>query len=100
MKSKRRLTLRTGRLAARRAELAEVEQQLARTKQEAVNADAEHARWSELNARERAKANARVDELQEKLRALETQIAERQTKHDNIVAGISALGARLNLKSA
>ena len=84
-------------LDLRRAELAEVEQQIARTKEAAAQADADHARWQALNAKVRAQGNAEADALQAQLRTLEDQVATRRAEHDNILAGIAALHARLKV---
>ena len=87
-----------GILDAKRAELAEVEQRLARTKQEAGEADAQLSLWRTVNAKEVAKGNALVDELHGKLDVLETEIADRRAQSENILKGISALNDRLNVQ--
>jgi hypothetical protein len=84
-------------LDVRRAELAEVEQRLARIKDEAVSADAELSQWRAVAAKEQAAGNARIDELQERLRVLEAKVTERQKEHDAILASMAALGRRLRV---
>jgi hypothetical protein len=84
-------------LGARRSELAEIEQQIARTKKAAAQADAEHAHWRSINAKEQQKANATIDALQSKLQALEGQAKEAQAKFDNIIGGIRSLRSRIEV---
>jgi hypothetical protein len=86
-----------GVLDIRRAELAETEQRLAQTKESIVQADVEHTKWREAAAAERAKGNAAIDVLQEKLKLLEGQTRDAQAKFDNIIAGIRALTERLKV---
>jgi hypothetical protein len=84
-------------LDARRAELAQTEQQLQEIREAAVQAGNEHAAWQELHSRERTKGNAEIDVLQATLQALDVKVKEAQAKHDNIVAGIAALSQRLRV---
>jgi chromosome segregation ATPase len=84
-------------LNIRRAELGLADQQLQQTREEIAKADAEHTRWREVTASEQAKGNARIDQLQERLRALEQQTTEAQAKFDNIIAGVAALSQRLKV---
>jgi hypothetical protein len=86
-----------GLLDIRRSELAQTEQQLQQIQEAAVQAGNEHAAWQELHARERMKANTEIDALQATLQALDVKVKEAQARHDNIVAGISALHARLRV---
>ena len=80
-----------------RAELAREEQRLARTNETIAAAEAEHRNWWEVSAREQSATNARIDQLQGKLRALEQQVKEAEERHGNILAGIAALHARLKV---
>ena len=82
-------------LDGRRGELAEMEQRLARIEEEAAKADAEHSRWTEATAKQRAEGNAKIDELQERLRVLDEKVADRQREHDAILQSMDALGQRL-----
>jgi chromosome segregation ATPase len=86
-----------GLLDVRRAELADVEARLARANEEFAKADAEHNDWRQKAAKEQSATNSRIDQAQERLRALEQQVADGQAKFDNIIAGISALHARLRV---
>jgi len=84
-------------LDARRSELAGVEARMARALEEFAKTDAEHSDWRQKAAKEQAAGNARIDQLQEKLQALEKQVAERRAENDNILAGIAALHERLKV---
>jgi hypothetical protein len=76
-------------------EVAEAETRLARIREETVQADAEFARWRKVTAKEQSATNAATDVAQGKLRVLLEQIKEAEGRHANIIAGISALHARL-----
>jgi chromosome segregation ATPase len=84
-------------LDAKRNELAELEARLTRANEEFVKEDREHSVWRQASARERAKGNAEIDRLQERLRTLKQQVEEAEERHSNILAGISALHARLKV---
>ena len=46
-------------------------------------------------AKQRAEGNAKIDELQERLRVLDEKVADRQREHDAILQSMDALGQRL-----
>jgi cell division septum initiation protein DivIVA len=82
-------------LEATRAEHEQEKSRLASTKAAVAEAEAAHEKWRKVSAKERTKGNAEVDLLNQKLRALEAQVTETQARHENIIAGIAALGKRL-----
>jgi chromosome segregation ATPase len=84
-------------LDGRRGELAEVEGRLARANAAFATADAEHSKWQQAVARERAKGNAEIDRLNAELQALDKEVGERRKESDNILQGIQALGRRLKV---
>ena len=84
-------------LDARRSELAEVEQRLARTKEAAAQADAAHADWLNKTAEERARGNTEIDALHANLQASNAKVKEAEAKYSNILAGIAALHERLKV---
>ena len=84
-------------LGARRSNLADVEARLARANEEFAKDDAAHSDWRHASAREQAKASAETDRLLERLRTVEQQVKEAEGRHATIIAGISALHARLKV---
>jgi hypothetical protein len=82
---------------AERSELAGIKAARAREQVEFAKEQAAHSDWQQKAAKERAKSNAEIDRLQERLRALEGQVAERRAEHDSIVGGIAALAQRLKV---
>jgi hypothetical protein len=86
-----------GVLDIRRSELADVEARLARANEEFAKDDAAHSDWRQKATKEQAAGNARINQLHEKLRVLEGQVAERRAEHDSIVAGMAALSQRLKV---
>jgi chromosome segregation ATPase len=86
-----------GALDTRRAELAEVEARIVRASEQFAKDDVAHSAWRQAAAVEQTKGNAKVDQLQAKLRELEASVAEAEARHENILAGIAALHARLKV---
>ena len=84
-------------LASLREELAETEHNLALSKEEAVRQGAAHADWQRKHSEEQARGNDEAERLREQLRTLERRVRATQEKHDNIVAGLSALTQRLKV---
>ncbi len=84
-------------LDGRRNELAELDQQTARAREVFTKEDAEHTRWREVSAKERAKGNAEIDRLHAELESLDVKVKETRAEHDNILRGIAALHQRLRV---
>jgi chromosome segregation ATPase len=84
-------------LEATQAQLTETQARLENSKAELVKANAEHSRWHEVIAKQQQNGNARIDQLNATLQALERQIAEAETRHRNIISGIQALQQRLKV---
>jgi hypothetical protein len=79
------------------AELAQTQARLETSKAELMKADANHARWRGVAAKEQLEGNKAIDVLQAKRQELEQQVADAQAKFDNIIAGIRALTERLKV---
>jgi chromosome segregation ATPase len=86
-----------GALEATRAAHEQEKARLASVKTAIAEAEADHQRWREQAARERAKANAEIDQLQAELRELTVKVKEKRAEHQNILDGISALHQRLRV---
>jgi peptidoglycan hydrolase CwlO-like protein len=86
-----------GKIDAAKAELAQLENDIERTRRMAGEADAQHSAFSEASTRERVRCNTEIDKLQQQLTELNAQVKEKRWEVDNVTQGLKALKQRLEV---
>jgi uncharacterized coiled-coil DUF342 family protein len=84
-----------GKIEAAKAELAELENNIERTRRMAGEADGQHSAFVEASTRERERCNKTIDQMHQELEVLNAQVKERRLESDNILQGLKALKERL-----
>jgi DNA-binding transcriptional MerR regulator len=85
-----------GLLAAKRAELAEIEERIALTKDMDTQEAAEHSDRQRQRAEEQEKWRDESERQRAELRALNAKLKEVQAQHANVVEGLAALHLRIS----
>jgi chromosome segregation ATPase len=86
-----------GKIDARKAELAQLENSIDRTRRMAGEADAQHSAFSEASTRERVRCNTEIDKLQQELSQLNEAVKQKRFEQDNLIQGMKALKERLDV---
>jgi SMC interacting uncharacterized protein involved in chromosome segregation len=86
-----------GKIDAAKAELAQLENDIERTRRMAGEADAQHSAFSEASTRERVRCNTEIDKLQQELSQLNETVKQKRFEQDNLLAGMRALKERLGV---